>query len=89
MGWITTQLSNTFTTPSTLSGSLITWPADVLSTGMTIATDAKIFSHYKQQDMINLIYHIAMIGAASVVVWGCIDSYIEIKNSYNDQFRRR
>ncbi len=55
---------------------------------MTTAIDARIFSHYKTQIMINLIYHIAMIGVASVVVWGCIDSFIEIKNSYNDQFRK-
>jgi hypothetical protein len=56
---------------------------------MTIAIDARIISRYKQQIMINLMYNIAMIGVASVVIWGCIDSFIEIKNSYNDQFRGR
>jgi hypothetical protein len=53
---------------------------------MTTATDARIFSPYKPQIMINLIYHIAMIVVAAVVVWGCIDSFIEIKRDYNDQF---
>jgi hypothetical protein len=53
---------------------------------MTTAIDARIFSRYKIQIMINLIYHIAMIGVAAVVVWGCIDSFIEIKRDYNDQF---
>jgi hypothetical protein len=55
---------------------------------MTIVIDARIFSHYKAQIMIELMYHIAMIGVAAVVVWGCIDSFIEIKRDYNDQFRR-
>jgi hypothetical protein len=55
---------------------------------MTTAIDARIFSHYKTQIMINLIYHIAMMAVTAVVVYGCIDSFIEIKRDYNDQFRK-